>query len=106
MEKKKSSGARGGMLVGKKHSECDDSGCGIKAVVDGTKTVELQGGESIINAKAMQDPEVMTVTGTKREIASKINSDKGYGVKFKKGGVVSSDYAFETLLPWLKWWND
>lgn len=86
------SGKQGGILKGKKHSECDDDGCGIKAVVDGTKKIELEGGESIINAKAMQDPEVMTVTGTKKEIASKINSDKGYGVKFEEGGEVKPSF--------------
>lgn len=102
----KSDGKKGGLLKGKAHSECDENGCGIKAVVDGTKTVELQGGESIINAKAMADPEVMTVTGTKKEIASKINSDKGYGVKFKEGGEVPAvgKCAFEEFLPFLKWW--
>jgi hypothetical protein len=102
------SGKKGGFLKGKKHSECDQDGCGVKAVVDGTKTVELESGETIINAKAMSDPEVMTVTGTKREIASKINSDKGYGVKFRKGGevVAERNYTFEDFMPWLKWWND
>lgn len=100
------SGKQGGILKGKKHSECDDDGCGIKAVVDGTKKIELEGGEVVLNAKAMADPEVMTVTGTKKEIASKINSDKGYGVKFKHGGEVPvNDYfGFEDFLPWLKWW--
>lgn len=84
------SGRQGGILKGKKHSECDDDGCGIKAVVDGTRKIELEGGEVILSAKAMSDPEVMTVTGTKKEIASKINSDKGYGVAFKEGAKVGS----------------
>lgn len=101
------SGKKGGLLKGKKHSECDDNGCGIKAVVDGTKTVELEGGEVILSAKSMADPEVMTVTGTKKEIASKINSDKGYGVKFKRGGEIPKveKYSFEYFLPFLNWWE-
>ncbi len=96
------SGKAGGVLAGKKHSEG-----GIEAVVDGSKKVELEGGEVIINAKAVQDDDVMTVTGTKREIASKINSDKGYGVKFKRGGEIPTvrNYTFADFLPWLQWWE-
>lgn len=101
------SAKKGGFLKGKKHSECDENGCGIKAVVDGTKTIEVESGEVILSAKAMSDPEVMTVTGTKKEIASKINSDKGYGVKFEKGGEIpkTEDFSFENFLPFLNWWK-
>ncbi len=94
------SGKKGGLIKGKSHAEG-----GVKAVVDGTKTVELQGGETIINAKAMQDPEVMTVTGTKKEIASQINSDKGYGVKFEKGGEIPSENSLNEYLWFLDLWK-
>lgn len=101
------SAKKGGILKGKKHSECDDNGCGIKAVIDGTKTIEVESGEVVLNAKSMSDPEVMTVTGTKKEIASKINSDKGYGVKFQRGGEIPEvdKFSFEHFLPFLNWWE-
>ncbi len=89
------SGKEGGILKGKAHSECDDNGCGIKAVVDGTKTVELERDELIINRKAAKDPEVITVKGTKKQIASAINSDKGYGVEFAEGAEIEKTGATE-----------
>ena len=94
------SGKKGGLIKGKSHAEG-----GVEAIVDGTKTVELEGNEVIINKKAMQDPEVITVTGTKKEIASKINSDKGYGVKFEKGGEIPSGDGIEKYLWFLNWWE-
>lgn len=108
------SGKAGGVLTGKKHSEG-----GIEAVVDGSKKVELESEEVILSADSMKDPEVVTVVGTKKQIASKINSDKGHGVNFEegakmkrgamfeKGGEVSvRNYTFVDFLPFLKWWND
>jgi len=46
-------------------------------------------GEAVINARSLQANEVMNVTGTPREIASEINSFKGFGRKFAAGGMVT-----------------
>ncbi len=42
-------------------------------------------GEAIINARSMADNDYLSVTGTPRQIASAINSYKGYGVRFAEG---------------------
>ncbi len=46
--------------------------------------------EGIINARSMTSPDVMTLTGTPYQIASQINSYKGYGIPFAAGGVAPS----------------
>lgn len=78
MAKTTSNGKRGGMLKGPSH----DNG-GIPAIVTdaGNKPVELEGDEAIINKRSMNSKKVITVTGTPCEIASKINSMDGNGVK-------------------------
>lgn len=81
MPKSRKDGRSGGYFKGPSHEEG-----GIKATVAQTgEIIEFEGGESVINKKAMHDPEIITVSGTKREIASAINSDKGYGVEFDEG---------------------
>jgi len=45
--------------------------------------------EVVLNARSMTDSDVLTLTGTPREIASQINSYKGYGVKFAYGGTMA-----------------
>lgn len=81
-------GKNGGLLAGKAHSQCDENGCGIKAVVvsdnGGKRDVELEDEESIINKRTMKDPSIYTVTGTPAEIASAINTIDDNGVAFAK----------------------
>ena len=48
----------------------------------------LSPGEGVINARSMDSNEVMSLTGTPKQIASAINSHKGYGVAFAEGGIV------------------
>lgn len=43
--------------------------------------------EAVINAYSMKSPDVLSVTGTPMEIASQINSYKGYGRPFAFGGL-------------------
>lgn len=66
----------GGILKGKKHSECDHNGCGIKTVA-GSVHKEAEGGEFLLSAKPLKSQKVITVTGTKRQIAEKINGAAG-----------------------------
>lgn len=66
----------GGILKGKKHSQCDHNGCGIKTVA-GSVHKEAEGGEFLLSAKPLKSKKVITVTGTKRQIAEKINGAAG-----------------------------
>lgn len=81
-------GAAGGYLVGKKHSEG-----GIKGFNKSTgQPLEVEGGEVIITAPAVQDNEKRDFEGeqlTNREILSKIN-ESGGGIAFAEGGQISS----------------
>lgn len=45
--------------------------------------------EGIINARSMQSPDFLTLTGRPFDIASQLNSYKGFGIPFNTGGVVS-----------------
>jgi|GEM_PF-6487505 len=110
-------GKGGGYLKGDSH----DNG-GISAVVtdDGNRPVELEGDEVILNKASMADEEVVTVTGTPKEIASAINSKDGNGVKFAEGaemrdedgsilsyadgGEITAD-AFREYLTFLRWFE-
>lgn len=74
----------GGELVGPSHEQG-----GIKS-----GGVEFEGGEGVINKRSMRSGDVLSVSGTPRDIASQINSYKGFGVpfggtrrKFQLGGV-------------------
>lgn len=66
----------GGELVGASHSQG-----GIKA-----GGVEFEGGEGVINKQSMGSGDVLSVSGTPKQIASQINSYKGFGVPFGGGG--------------------
>lgn len=71
-------GARGGKVRGRRHRDG-----GEPFTVRGTgQRVELEGGEAVINRRSMASREVLSVTGTPSQIASQINSFKGYGVPF------------------------
>ena len=54
----------GGMLYGPSHAE-------------GGIPIEVEGGEFIVKKSAMSDDKVKTITGTNKQIASKINADAG-----------------------------
>lgn len=81
-------GSKGGYFVGRKHSEG-----GIKAINLSTNTpIEVEGGEVIITAPAVQDTKKRMFQGkmmTNREILSTINQSGG-GVKFADGGDIPS----------------
>jgi hypothetical protein len=81
-------GSAGGYLVGRKHSEG-----GIKGINKATgQPLEVEGGEVIITAPAVQDNTKREFEGqqlTNRQILSKINVSGG-GVSFADGGAVSS----------------
>lgn len=67
---------KGGELSGPSHSEG-----GIKA-----GGVEFEGGEGIINKRSMGSGDVLSVSGTPRDIASQINAYKGFGIPFGGAG--------------------
>lgn len=75
----------GGIIVGKRHSECDDDGCGEKFKVGGTgQVIEVEGGEIVMGAESMNAGDKYEFEGKKmtpRQIASFLNV-KGGGVKF------------------------
>jgi hypothetical protein len=73
--------AKGGVMVGPSHNQG-----GIKYALGG-RTVELEGGEGVINKKSMSLPWV-------RDLASQLNQVGG-GVKFASGGVTPSQTAIE-----------
>lgn len=50
----------------------------------GQKVAEIEKDEGVINRRSMKSKDVLTVTGTPYEIASAINSYKGYGVAYPK----------------------
>lgn len=77
-------GARGGLIDGKSHAE------GGVTFTSGQSRIELEGGEGVINKQTMQSKDIVSVTGTPRQIASQINSMNGYGVSFASGGFIGS----------------
>lgn len=85
---KHNQGSAGGYLVGKKHSEG-----GIPGVNKSTgQHIEVEGGEVIITAPAVDDNSKREFEGemlTNREILSKINQSGG-GVSFADGGTITS----------------
>ena len=97
-------GSEGGMVVGKRHSECDNKGCGEKFEVGGSgKVVELEGGEAVMGAASMQAEKKYEFEGKKmtgKQVASYLNH-KGGGVKFanentyKRGGSIHTVYRFK-----------
>lgn len=74
--------ARGAYLKdGLYHSQ---GGMPIINPVTGRKVAEIEKGEGIINKRSMASKDVITVTGTPYQIASQLNSYKGFGVAFPK----------------------
>jgi TP901 family phage tail tape measure protein len=72
--------ALGGEIEGPSHSRG-----GVKKVVRSTgQRVELEGGEGVINKRSMSSSDVLSVKGTPAQIASAINSYRGYGIPFRK----------------------
>lgn len=81
--------ARGGVVKGNSHAQG-----GVPLTVRSTgQQVELEGEEGVINRRSMLSNDVLTLKGTPREIASALNSYKGYGVSFS--GVPASRVMFE-----------
>lgn len=86
-----SNGKKGGMLEGKSHKECDENGCGIKAVVtdQGNTPVELESREVIINKKSVESNNKHTFDGeemTNKEVLNAINTENGNGVPVMECG--------------------
>lgn len=71
----------GGIIQGRSHAQG-----GVPALVGGRTAIELEGGEAIINKRAVANPMY-------RSILSDINSSTG-GVRFAGGGI--PDYSFVT----------
>ncbi len=67
---------QGGILKGRKHAQCGADGCGIK-IQAGPINKEAEGGEFLLCQDAMQNAAVITASGTKRQIAEKINGSSG-----------------------------
>ena len=61
----------------------------------------LTPGEGVINKKSMNSTDTMSLTGTPYDIASQLNSYKGFGIPFASGGVAGSTtnntYNYNTM---------
>ena len=81
-------GSKGGELKGNSH----DNG-GIPAIVkgNGNQPVELEGNELIVNKKSAQSDEIVTVTGTPKEVVSAVNSMDGNGVVIDSGATLTRE---------------
>lgn len=79
--------SRGGLLVGNSHDEG-----GIPAVVEDTEPIEVEGGEAIINKKAVSKKGTKVRKGTNKKILSDINEETGGVPIMKKGGKIKSQY--------------
>lgn len=83
--------ALGGMVNGPPHSRG-----GVKARVQSTgQRVELEGDEAIINRRSMASNEVISVSGTPKQIASAINALDNNGVSFATGATVVRSKSIE-----------
>jgi hypothetical protein len=71
----------GGVVCCKSHTQ------GGEKFNVGGRVYELEGEEGVINKRSMRDKNVYTVTGTPKQIASKIN-EIGGGVKFEEGAKI------------------
>lgn len=74
----------GGILEGPSHANG-----GIPVRLRNGGMVEAEGGEGMINKRAMSSGVKLSVSGTPRQIASRINQVGG-GKKFQDGGILSS----------------
>jgi hypothetical protein len=92
---------KGGIVTGKLHSECDDSGCGVPFVTDDGRHIEMERDEAVLVPEAFEDecfrdsfckkPAHYEMTGTISQISSAINTIGGGtnfspGAKIKKNG--------------------
>ena len=93
IKKQEFTGAKGGLIEGASHAE------GGVTFTSRQSNIELEGGEGVINKRTMQSKDVISVTGTPRQIASQINSMNGYGVAFSRGGVVVPRWASGGITP-------
>ncbi len=92
-----------GVVIGKRHAQCDSTGCGVRFVVESTgQHVEVEGGgctgkvckvgEAVLSDKALSDPKKRDfINKTNAEILDDINKRAGAGtinkpVKRLKGG--------------------
>lgn len=81
-----SSFAEGGEIQGRSHAQG-----GVPMMVRSTgQRVELEGGEGVINKRSMASNDILTLKGTPKQIASRINSHKGFGVRFQEGGIIET----------------
>ena len=99
-----------GVFIGKRHSQCDSTGCGIRFVVESTgQHVEVEGGgctgkvckagEAALSDKALSDPKKRDyVDKTNAEIIDEINKRSGAGTIFKPDSFRMS-LPFSTLVP-------
>ncbi len=90
VRKESSDDKQGGMVEGKRHAECDETGCGETFIVekDGRK-VELEAKEAVLCAEAMSNQQKFDFAGEKmtgKEIASFLNKHGG-GVSFASDNV-------------------
>lgn len=92
-----------GVVIGKRHAQCDSTGCGVRFVVESTgQHVEVEGGgcvgkvckvgEAVLSDKTLSDPKKRDfINKTNAEILDDINKRAGAGtimkpVKRLKGG--------------------
>ena len=98
---------KGGEFVGKSHAEG-----GMKAVIidNGSKPIEVEGNEVIINKKSVNSNKKLRLEGTPKQILSTINQMEGNGVAigdseaqvFGYGGLIENNYWG---LSFLNWWK-
>jgi len=84
---------RGELLDGPSHKEG-----GIPVRVDGKQTVEMEGGEGVVNKRSMSSEKTYKFQGkdkTTCEIVSELNQKEGNGVKFDCDDVEGKKYRFE-----------
>ncbi len=67
---------KGGELVGPSHAQG-----GIKA-----GGVEFEGREGVVNARSMSSQDVISVTGTPKQVASAANTHRNFGIPFDNSG--------------------
>ena len=98
VRKASSEDKQGGMVVGKRHAECDETGCGEKFEIENQgRQVELEAKEAVLCAEAMSSQEKFDFGGeqkTGKEIVSFLNV-KGGGVSFSSGDKIDVKPAKE-----------
>ncbi len=87
----------GGLLDGPKHSS-PSKGMPVIDPATGKPKAFFEGGEALINARAMGDNTPMSLTGTPKQIASKLNSMYG-GISFADGAIAQLNPAWQNITP-------